>query len=106
MFQKLFLCAELLKQLTWFANSLLPSKITFNDGDEILISHMEHHSNIVPGNYFAKEKNLKLKVVPVNDINLNLFLKNMRNCFLKKTKLVSIVHISNALGTINPVKEE
>ncbi|MCB9248157.1 MAG: cysteine desulfurase [Ignavibacteriales bacterium] len=85
------------------ANSLCRANY-FNDGDEILISHMEHHSNIVPWQLLCERKNLKLKVVPVNDKGEFIF-EEYEKLLSEKTKLVSIVHISNALGTINPVKE-
>ena len=58
-------------------------------GDEIIISYMEHHSNIVPWQILCEKTGAKLKVIPINE----------------KTKLISVVHISNSLGTINPVKE-
>ncbi|PID59426.1 MAG: cysteine desulfurase CsdA [Ignavibacteriae bacterium] len=76
----------------------------FKEGDEIIISHMEHHSNIVPWQLLCERKKLNLKVVPVNDKGEFIF-EEYEKLFSKKTKLVSIVHISNALGTINPVKE-
>ncbi len=85
------------------ANSLLDAN-HFKEGDEIIISHMEHHSNIVPWQLIAKKKNLKLKVVPINDNGEFLF-EEYEKLINKKTKLVSIVHISNTLGTINPVKQ-
>ena len=85
------------------ANSLLDAN-HFNEGDEIIISHMEHHSNIVPWQLIAKKKNLKLKVVPINDDGEFLF-EEYENLINEKTKLVSVVHISNTLGTINPVKQ-
>ncbi|MCB0751701.1 MAG: cysteine desulfurase [Ignavibacteriae bacterium] len=85
------------------ANSLCRANY-FNEGDEILISHMEHHSNIVPWQLLCERKKLKLKVVPVNDKGEFIF-EEYEKLLSEKTKLVSIVHISNALGTINPVKE-
>jgi cysteine desulfurase/selenocysteine lyase len=85
------------------ANSLLDAN-HFNERDEIIISHMEHHSNIVPWQLIAKKKNLKLKVVPVND-NGEFIFEEFEKLITEKTKLVSVVHISNTLGTINPVKE-
>jgi cysteine desulfurase/selenocysteine lyase len=75
-----------------------------NEGDEILISQMEHHSNIVPWQLVAKEKKLKIKVIPINqdgEIIYEEFLKLLT----PKVKFVSVVYISNALGTINPVGE-
>lgn len=76
----------------------------FNDGDEIIISYMEHHSNIVPWQLLCERKKLKLRVVPVNDKGEFIF-EEYEKLLNEKTKLVSVVHISNALGTINPVKE-
>jgi len=76
----------------------------FNDGDEILISHMEHHANIVPWQLLCERKNIKLKVTPIND-NGELEIDEYKKLITEKTKLVSIVHTSNTLGTINPIKE-
>ncbi len=76
----------------------------FSDGDEIIISHMEHHSNIVPWQLLCERKNLKLKVVPINEKGEFIF-EEFEKMISEKTKLVSVIHISNALGTINPVKE-
>ncbi len=72
-------------------------------GDEIIISNMEHHSNIVPWQMLCEEKNAILKVVPVNDAG-ELILEEYEKLLGPKTKLVSIVQVSNALGTVNPVK--
>lgn len=73
-------------------------------GDEIIISHMEHHSNIVPWYMLCEEKGAKLKVIPINKEG-ELLLEEFEKLLSPKTKLVSIVHASNALGTINPLKE-
>lgn len=73
-------------------------------GDEIIISGMEHHSNIVPWQILCEEKKAFLKVIPVDD-NGELLMDEYSKLLSEKTKLVSIVHVSNALGTINPVKE-
>jgi cysteine desulfurase/selenocysteine lyase len=73
-------------------------------GDEIIISAMEHHSNIVPWQMLCEEKEAVLKVIPITE-NGELILEEYEKLLSEKTKLVSIVHISNALGTINPVKE-
>lgn len=73
-------------------------------GDEILISGMEHHSNIVPWQILCQEKNAVLKVIPVSDEG-ELSIEDYKNQLTEKTKLVSIVQVSNALGTVNPVKE-
>jgi len=75
-----------------------------NPGDEIIISAIEHHSNIVPWQMLCERKNAKLKIIPVNDSG-ELLIDEYKNLFTEKTRLVSVVHISNALGTLNPVKE-
>ena len=75
-----------------------------NPEDEIIISAMEHHSNIVPWQLLESRKKIKLKVVPIHksgEIDLNAFEKLLN----EKTKLVSITHISNSLGIINPINE-
>lgn len=73
-------------------------------GDEILVSNMEHHSNIVPWYILCEEKGAVLKIVPINDEG-ELIMDEFEKLLTEKTKIVSIVHASNALGTINPVKE-
>ncbi len=73
-------------------------------GDEIIISTMEHHSNIVPWQILCEEKNALLKIIAVNDEG-ELDIEAYKKLLCDKTKLVSIVHVSNALGTINPVEE-
>lgn len=73
-------------------------------GDEIIISTMEHHSNIVPWQLQAERKGIKLKVIPMNDQG-EVLLDEYASLFTERTKLVSITHMSNVLGTINPVKE-
>ncbi len=75
-----------------------------NAGDEILISAMEHHSNIVPWQLLCEEKGAVLKVIPMNDAG-ELILENLDQLINEKTKFVSVVHTSNSLGTINPLKE-
>jgi len=74
------------------------------EGDEIIISGMEHHSNIVPWQMLCLEKKAVLKVIPV-DNNGELMMNEFEKLISPKTKIVSIVHASNSLGTINPVKE-
>jgi len=73
------------------------------EGDEILVTHMEHHANIVPWQIAAEKTGAVLKVVPVLD-NGELDLEAYAALLSERTKLVSIVHVSNALGTINPVQ--
>jgi cysteine desulfurase/selenocysteine lyase len=74
------------------------------EGDEIIISAMEHHSNIVPWQILCLEKKAKLKIIPVDDSG-ELVMTEFEKLITPKTKLISIVHASNSLGTINPVKE-
>lgn len=76
----------------------------FKEGDEIIISHMEHHSNIVPWQFVRERKNIKLRVIPIND-NGELDFDAFANMINERTKFVSIVHVSNTLGTINPIKK-
>jgi cysteine desulfurase / selenocysteine lyase len=73
-------------------------------GDEVLITAMEHHSNIVPWQMLCEEKGAKLRVAPINDQG-ELLLDEFERLLGPKTKLVAISHLSNALGTINPVRE-
>ena len=73
-------------------------------GDEVIVSEMEHHSNIVPWQLAAQRKGIVVKVIPITDkgeVNLDKFV----DLFTSKTKIVSITHVSNVLGTINPVNE-
>ncbi len=73
-------------------------------GDEIIISVMEHHSNIVPWQILCEQNGAILKIIPVNDQG-ELLMDEYEKLLSPKTKLVSIVHVSNSLGTINPVKQ-
>jgi len=73
-------------------------------GDEIIISALEHHANIVPWQMLCEEKNARLRVIPMNDAG-ELLLDEYDALLNEKTKLVAIGHVSNALGTINPVKD-
>jgi cysteine desulfurase / selenocysteine lyase len=74
-----------------------------NAGDEILITAMEHHSNIVPWQMLCEEKGARLRVAPMNDAG-ELLLEEYECLLNPKTKLVAVSHVSNALGTVNPVK--
>ncbi len=74
------------------------------EGDEIIISEMEHHSNIVPWQILCEEKKAILKVIPFDD-NGELIIDKLEELITEKTRLISVVHISNSLGTINPIKE-
>jgi len=73
------------------------------EGDEIIISAMEHHSNIVPWQILCEQTGAKLRVIPINDEG-ELLVDEFAKMLSPRTKFVSIVHLSNALGTINPVK--
>jgi cysteine desulfurase/selenocysteine lyase len=75
-----------------------------NEGDEIIISAMEHHSNIVPWQLLCERKKAVLRIIPMND-NGELMMDAFYSLLSDKTRLVSVVHISNSLGTVNPVKE-
>ena len=75
-----------------------------HEGDEIVISAMEHHSNIVPWQMLCEERRARLRVVPINDAG-ELLLDEYESLLGPQTKLVSITHVSNALGTINPAKQ-
>jgi cysteine desulfurase/selenocysteine lyase len=74
------------------------------EGDEIIISALEHHSNIVPWQMLRDEKNIKLRVIPIDD-NGELIFEEYQKLLNEKTRLVAVGHVSNALGTINPVRE-
>ncbi|MBQ6308687.1 MAG: cysteine desulfurase [Prevotella sp.] len=74
------------------------------EGDEVIVSTMEHHSNIVPWQLQASKKGIVLKVIPMNEKG-ELLLDAYEQLFTERTKIVSITHVSNVLGTVNPVKE-
>ncbi len=76
----------------------------FGAGDEIILTTLEHHSNIVPWQMVAEEKGAKIRVVPVNDRG-ELLVDEYRKLFNANTKFVALTHVSNALGTITPVRE-
>lgn len=76
----------------------------FTPGDEILITEMEHHSNIVPWQLLCEQTGAVLKVVPINEAG-ELMLDEFHKLLSPRTKLVGVVHVSNALGTINPVEK-
>lgn len=75
-----------------------------NEGDELIISNMEHHANIIPWQVMCEDRGATLKVIPVNDTG-DLIMEEYEKLLTNKTKIVSVTHVSNALGTINPVKE-
>lgn len=84
------------------ASSFVDSQM--QDGDEVIVSVMEHHSNIVSWQLQAARKGIKLRVIPMNDRG-ELLLDEYEKLFSTRTKLVSVAHVSNVLGTINPVKK-
>lgn len=84
------------------ANSF--GKKYINASDEIIISEMEHHSNIVPWQVLCEEKGAVLKVIPINE-NGELRIDEYKKLLCSKTRIVAVTHVSNTLGTINPVKE-
>jgi len=73
-------------------------------GDEIILTTLEHHSNIVPWQMLAEEKGAKIRVVPINDAG-ELLIDEYEKLFNERTRFVGVMHVSNALGTINPVKQ-
>ncbi|RPI19772.1 MAG: cysteine desulfurase [Ignavibacteriae bacterium] len=79
-------------------------RFNVKSGDEIIVSTMEHHANIVPWQILCGEKNAMLRVIPINEKG-ELLMDEYKKLLNEKTKLVSVTHISNTLGTINPVKE-
>ena len=79
-------------------------RMNLNEGDEVLISELEHHSNIVPWQMICEEKHAHIKVIPINEngtLDMGAFYKLLNS----KTKMLAVSHVSNTLGTINPVKE-
>ena len=74
------------------------------EGDEILVSQMEHHSNIIPWQMIAEEMGAKVVMIPMNDRG-ELIIDEYENLLNERTKMVAIAHVSNSLGTVNPVKE-
>jgi cysteine desulfurase/selenocysteine lyase len=75
-----------------------------SEGDEVIVSVMEHHSNIVPWQLLAARKGIQIKVIPMNDRG-ELLLDEYERLFSERTKLVSVAHVSNVLGTVNPIKQ-
>lgn len=89
------------------AINLIASSFTdacMSAGDEVIVSAMEHHSNIVPWQLQAARKGITLKVIPIDEKG-ELRMDVYRGLFSERTKLVSVMHVSNVLGTVNPVKE-
>jgi cysteine desulfurase / selenocysteine lyase len=79
-------------------------RVNVEEGDEIVISHMEHHSNIIPWQQLAKEKGATLKYVPLQEDG-TISIEDVRETVTPQTKIVSIMMVSNVLGTMNPIKE-
>ena len=79
-------------------------KPILNEGDQIIISQMEHHANIVPWQIICEEKKAELRIIPINDKG-ELILSEFEKLINEKTRFVSINHVSNTLGTVNPVEE-
>ena len=75
-----------------------------SEGDEVIVSEMEHHSNIVPWQLLEMRKGIKLRVIPITDKG-ELCMASFKELINSKTKIVSVTHVSNVLGTVNPVKE-
>jgi cysteine desulfurase/selenocysteine lyase len=84
------------------ANSFLRPRL--KAGDEILISHMEHHSNIVPWQLLCEQTGARLKIIPINEKG-ELLIDALDELITERTKMLGLVHVSNALGTVNPVRE-
>jgi cysteine desulfurase/selenocysteine lyase len=78
-------------------------RAAIGEGDEILLSEMEHHSNIVPWQMLAEEKKAKIRLIPMNDDG-ELLLEELDALITDRTKIVGVTHVSNVLGTINPLK--
>src|SRR6476619_3524562 len=74
-----------------------------NEGDEILVSQMEHHSNIIPWQVMAGDRRARIRVIPMNDRG-ELIIDEYENLLNERTKMVAVAHVSNSLGTVNPVK--
>ena len=75
-----------------------------HEGDEVIVSEMEHHSNIVPWQLVCEERNAKLKVLPFNDRG-ELIINDLETLITERTKIVAVAHVSNSLGTVNPIEE-
>lgn len=75
-----------------------------NEGDEILVSRMEHHSNIIPWQQIAEERGAKIRVIPINERG-EIVIDEYENMLHERVKMVAVAHVSNSLGTVNPIKE-
>jgi cysteine desulfurase / selenocysteine lyase len=99
--QEIIITKSTTESLNLVAYSLV---LNLKKGDEIVVSEMEHHSNFVPWQQLAKKVGAVLKIIPVQD-DYRLDMKKAQELINEKTKIVSIVHMSNVLGTINPIKD-
>lgn len=79
-------------------------KAFIKEGDEIVVSQMEHHSNIIPWQVAAEERGATIRVIPMNERG-ELIIDEYENLLNERTKMVAIAHVSNSLGTVNPIKE-
>ncbi len=95
------LCAAPRKAINLVAQSYGRKHV--GSGDEVLITAMEHHSNIVPWQMLCEEKDAKLRVLPINDRG-ELEMDELPKLLTPRTKLVAVTHVSNALGTVNPIR--
>ena len=107
-----FLNAPSIKQIIWTRGTTESINLVaqtygrqhVHAGDEILLSAMEHHSNLVPWQLLAEERGAKLRVIPMNDAG-ELLLDNLEELITVRTRILGVTQVSNVLGTINPVKE-
>ena len=90
------------ESINLLASSFAESQM--REGDEVIVSVMEHHSNIVPWQLMAAKHGIVIKVIPMNDDG-ELLLDAYRELFTERTRIVSVAHVSNVLGTVNPVEE-
>jgi len=100
--QEIIFTSGTTESINLIANSF--GKKYIKSGDEIIISEMEHHSNILPWQILCEEKGAVLKVIPINEKG-ELLIDEYKKLLCSKTKIVAVTHVSNTLGTINPVKE-
>src|SRR5688572_18333327 len=75
-----------------------------NEGDEILVSQMEHHSNIIPWQMIAEDRGARVRMIPINERG-EIVIDEYENLLNERTKMVAVAHVSNSLGTVNPIKE-
>jgi len=100
-FEEIIFTKSTTESINLLAYSLIK---TLSEGDEIVLTEMEHHSNLVPWQQLAKEKGIIVKYIPVTE-DYKLDLESAKQLITDKTKIVSVTHMSNVLATINPIKE-